>query len=156
MASDLIETARVETLVQSGLPAAELELFVDAADADIIRAAGPHDGSQKIVVRKDPSSNLYLPRPAVSIEEVKEWHDAGIEENVDPLPASEYSLLGNGRYLRRRSGLWRWNVAVTFVPLGDDARRIQVLIDLVKWELARRGYTRERTGQYEAYTGKGG
>ena len=51
MASDLIATAEVETLVQSGLPSTELEIVIDGADEDIIRFVGPHDGSRKVVLR---------------------------------------------------------------------------------------------------------
>ena len=155
MASDLIETARIETLVQSGLPESELEIIIGAADEAIVRFVGPHDGSRKEVLRLDPHSpNVYLPRPAASVSEVKEWIDAGSESGVSPLDSTEYELLGNGRYLRRRvSSYWRRNVAVTYTPQGDNARRSLVLVDLVKWELARNGTTRRRVGQEESYTG---
>ena len=166
MASELLDTDRVETLVQSGLPDDALEIFIDGADEEIVRLVGPHDGSQQVTLRVDRSPNLYLPRPAQSVSEVKEWSDSGSEADADVVDADNYQILGAGRYLRRKSvgGLvdapgeygslyWKRNVAVTFTPKGDNARRTQVLVDLVKWELARSGHTRERVGQYETYQG---
>ena len=154
MASDLIATTQVEALVQSGLTTADLEVFIDAMDADIVRFAGPHDGSQKVVLRVDRSENVYLPRPAESVSEIKEWIDAGTEADATALASTEYALQSGGRYIRRKTGYWRRNVAVTFTPYAENARRTGVLIDLVKWELSRKGsLTRERVGQYEVYLG---
>ena len=148
MASDLITTAGVEILVQSGLPTTDLEVFIDGADEEIVRFAGPHDGSRKTVQNVDYSENVYLPQPAESVSEVKEWNDGGTEDGAAVFTG--YAVQAGGRYLRRTSGgYWRRNVAVTFTPKNDNARRAQALVDLVKWELARSGHTREETGEYE-------
>ena len=148
MASDLIPTDQVETLVQSGLPTTDLEIIIDGADEEIIRFVGPHDGLRKVVLRVDYSENVYLPQPAENVSEVKEWPDTGAEVDADPF--TDYAIQAGGRYLRRTiGGYWSRNVAVTFTPYGDNARRAQVLVDIVKWELARSGHTREETGEYE-------
>ena len=148
MASDLITTAGVETLVQSGLPTTDLEVFIDGADEEIVRFAGPHDGSRQVVLQADYSENIYLPQPAESVSEVKQWNDGGTEDGAAVV--TSYAIQAGGRYLRRTLGqYWRRNVAVTFTPKGDNARRAQALVDLVKWELARSGHTREETGEYE-------
>lgn len=147
MASDLITTAGVETLVQSGLPTTDLEVFIDGADEEIVRFAGPHDGSRKTVLNAVYSLNVYLPQPAESVTEVKEWGDAATEAGA--VVVTSYAIYAGGRYLRRTIGYWRTNVAVTFTPKNDNARRAQALVDLVKWELARSGHTREETGEYE-------
>jgi len=153
LASDLIATTEVEIAVQSGLPDATLEkLYIDPADAEIQREAGPHDGERKVVLRLDPYSRfLYLPRPASEIETITEWGDHAREANGAEV--TNFEATHGGRSVRRITGYWMRNVAVTYSPEADNARRVQVLVDLVKWELARRGYTRERTGQYEVYTG---
>ena len=148
MASDLIPTVQVETLVQSGLPTTDLEVFIDGADEEIVRFAGPHDGSRQVVLQAVYSENVYLPQPAESVTEVKEWGDGGTEGGAAIFTG--YAIQAGGRYLRRTSGgYWRRNVAVTFTPKSDNARRAQALVDLVKWELARSGHTREEVGEYE-------
>ena len=81
MASTLIDTSDLDVHVQSGLPAARLEEIIDGADAEIIRLAGPHDGSRKVILRADISRSITLPSPADSITEVKEWSDGILEAN---------------------------------------------------------------------------
>ena len=152
MASNLIGTSDLEVHVQSGLPSARLEEIIDGADAEIVRLAGPHDGSRKVILRADISRTITLPSPAESISEVKEWSDGILEANGAVI--TDYQAVGGGRSLRKSGGNWRRNVAVTYTPQADNARRVQVLIDLVIWELARSGHTRERVGQYETYQGK--
>ena len=148
MASTLVDTATVETLVQSGLPTPALELIIDAADADIIRFVGPHDGERTVRVIGD-ASTIFLPSPAASIREVREWWDWETEAGARLV--SEYSLLGDGRYLTRTDvRYWDRNVKVTYTPYAENARRAQVLIDLVKWELARSGLTSEQIGSYRS------
>jgi len=145
MASDLIAVADLEVIVQSGLPDARLEDYIDAADADIVRYFGPHDGERVYAAVVERGSRaVYLPKPAATISEVKEHLDS-----VAPASATEvtdYELRHGGRAIRKRAGYWLPNVVVTYTPQADNARRRQVLVDLVKFELARDGLTSSQVG----------
>ena len=149
MASTLIDTSDLDVHVQSGLPSARLEEIIDGADAEIVRLAGAHDGSRKVILRADISRSITLPSPADSITEVKEWSDGILEANGTVI--TDYQAVGGGRSLRKSGGNWRRNVAVTYTPQADNARRVQVLIDLVQWEIARSA----TSGQYETHPGAG-
>ena len=48
MASSLISTADVEAIVGSGLTDAALEVYINQADAEIVRAAGAHQSASSI------------------------------------------------------------------------------------------------------------
>lgn len=149
MGSTLLPTDQVEVLVQSGLPDSALDIYVNGADYDIIRVAGPHEGTVRHVIRPDYSIYVYLPRPAVTIDSVREWYDYGDEAGATVVPASQYEVLGNGRSIRRKQARWADNVAVTYIPEDDRAVRVGVLVDLVKWHLAQSGHNRRRRGSLE-------
>jgi len=155
VASALIATDALEAQVQSGLPAAQLETVIDALDAEIVRRFGPHDGERTVMLRPASMRYLYLPRPALAISEVVEWTLGGVDGGAE-VGSADYQLVYGGRALCRTVGYWRLNVAVTYTPTPEDARRALVLIDLCKWELAQRGLTREHVGSYIAYTANAG
>ena len=148
MASTLIATAVVEQLVQSGLPVDALEVIIDAADAEIVRAYGPHDATHVARFYNDTTMTLYLQHPASAVTEVKEWFSSDDEADVLALAATEYRVIANGRALERVGQYWRRNVQVTYT-YADNARRAQVLVDLVRAELAYSGQSRERVGSYD-------
>ena len=168
MASALIATEAVETHVQSGLPTARLDDIVDAVDAEIIRLFGQHAGEQTTTLRiSPPSDTVYLPQPAATVSSVVHWRD-GVAED-DATEVTDYVVVHGGRGLTRRFdrsvtwdglevtrsrygyGTWLRNVKATYTPVADTARRVQVLIDLVKWELAYSGHTRTTVGRMETY-----
>ena len=151
MASALIATDDVEVHVKSGLPGARLEEIIDAIDAEIIRVFGEHDGERTVTLRVNPPAReVSLPNPAASISEVAEWAQAVSPDSAQVVTA--YTLLNEGRALRRDAAFWARNVRVTYTPYADNARRVTVLLDLVRWELAYSGHTRTRVGSTETYT----
>lgn len=148
MASTLIDTAVVEQLVQSGLPLSTLEVIIDAADAEIVRGFGPHDASHTARFYTDTTMTVYLQQPASAVTEVKEWLSSDDEDDIEALATTEYRVIANGRVIERVGQYWRRNVKVTFTA-SDNARRAQVLVDLVRAELAYSGQSRERVGSYD-------
>ena len=147
MASTLIETSLLEMLVQSGLPEAALEVYVDAVDGEIVRLFGPHGGEHTVRLRVDPSSYVALPYPAASVSTVAEWGESQTPDAAAPV--ADFVVTNGGRALRRTVGVWKRNVEVAFTPTDDTARRRGVLVDLVKEALAQTGYSRQRVGSFD-------
>ena len=68
MASALISGDDIREHVEADLSDSALERLVDAADGDILRTHGPHDGERAVTLRSTtPSQYLWLPRPAASL-----------------------------------------------------------------------------------------
>ena len=102
MTSSLATLDQIREHVETGLPDAALNRIVAAADADIQKAAGPHDGERSVEVNGG-CQDIFLPSPATSIASVTEgsYFDAALE-TVD---ANDYVSLYGGRVLRR-NGTW--------------------------------------------------
>jgi len=141
MASALIATATIEDLVGSGLSEDALNVYVDAADARIVHAVGPHSGTRTERVVFGPyqsSKTIFLEHPAESIVSVSR---DGIEEE-------DYRLEYGGRAVVRVGDYMEWDgdVVVTYNPRVETARRISALVDLVKLAVAMDGYASVTTG----------
>lgn len=146
MASTLIATSTLEGLVQSGLPDADLEVLVDAADAEIIRLYGPHDGERTLQLEAPYSqSYIFLPAPAATVASITEQAPGETAEAVD---ADDYRTEYGGRVVCRIRGYWKQLVNVTYTPQADNARRAQALVDLVKLEAQFSGLGQQRIGEY--------
>lgn len=70
MASQLMTNSQVQEIVLSDLSISQLEIYIDAADAEIIRIAGPH--------RLTDAGNLALRRKAL-VELVRSNSLNGVE-----------------------------------------------------------------------------
>ena len=165
MVSDLIATPTVELLVQSRLPDAALEVYIDAADSRIIREVGPHDG---VLVQYETftgqgyfesgislpyslygnsqNENIYFHRPAESVSEVKVWHYGNTEANGTVLEAAQYRTENSGRVLVRVNAWWEKHVKITYAPVAENPQRKQALVQLVKLALTFDGNKTSRVG----------
>ena len=147
MASTLITVGQLMEHVETDLSDSALERLIDSADAEIIRAYGPHDGEQSALVA-GRGYRIWLPRPAESITEIVEWAGGETLADADTVSADKYSLEHGGRTIFRTDAPFMPNVQITYTPIADNPRRIAVLIDLVKVELEYRGLNTERVGSY--------
>ena len=146
MASSLIATEAVERLVQSGLADLDLEVLIDAADAEIVRLYGPHDGSRTIQLKPPyPLADIYLSSPAETVAAITHQNPGETATAVD---ADDYRLEHGGRTISRVKGYWKRLVNITYTPIADNARRAQVLVDLVKLEAQYSGLGTQRVGDY--------
>lgn len=126
MASSLATLAEVRTHVESDLSDEALERLVDSADADIVKSAGAHDGERTVDINGG-YQDLLLPAPANTIASVSESEYFGDAETV---ASSEYTTLYGGRVLRK-DGIWKSKVSVTYTPVSTNAKRKEVLMQLV-------------------------
>ena len=129
MASTLITVGQLREHIETDLSYKALERLVDSADAEIIRAYGPHDGERTVtlylVLHQSPYL-LTLPSPAANVSLITEGSDDTVVEEKD------YIVEYNGRVLLKSKFRWLPPVDVTYTPVADNPRRIAVLIDLVK------------------------
>ena len=145
MASTLITVGQLREHVETDLSDEALTRLLESADAEIIRAYGPHDGERTItlylVLHQSPYL-LTIPSPAANVSLITEGADDTVVEEED------YIVEYNGRVLLKSKFRWLPPVDVTYTPVADNPRRIVVLIDLVKLELEYRGLNTERVGSY--------
>lgn len=167
MASTLLDTDAVRELVESGLDNAALEVYIDAADEDIINHAGPHGTdvvySRTASIRHTNRLVVHLPRPAVSITSI----------TIDNAPVTDdsYTLTSGGRTIEFHQGAyWYWSgvvnpstylyppidVVVTYTAVSDTGRRKRALVDLVKLGLQFDGLQSERVGSYSRMSSRYG
>ena len=145
----LLTVSEVRDAVQTDLGDTALGLMVDAADADIVERYGPHaqDGDVTLTIYPGTNSQLvYLPRPLLSVSEVRE----GDTTLGDPLTVNtDWSLRDEGRVIRRESTkntCWKSMVQVVGTPVDNDAKRKMALINLVKLAAEYQGVGSRRIG----------
>ena len=151
MASTLITVGQLMEHVETDLSESALERLIDSADAEIIRAFGPHDGEQSALVA-GRGYRIWLPRPADSISEIVEWGGWETPGDADPVSADKYHLEHGGRTIWRTDAPFMTNVQITYTPIADNPRRIMALIDLVKVELEYSSLESEQVGSYQVAT----
>lgn len=127
--------ARLRGFVTTGLSDADLELLLNAARADVARAAGPLAIRERLTARGDM---LLLSRPAASITSiVEDDRSAAIT-----LATDDYELSSTGQVLYRlRTGThpgewWRGRVDVSYVRVDDVAAQIRVMVALIQLDLS--------------------
>ncbi len=149
MASTLITVGQMREHVETSLSDEALTRLLESADAEIIRAYGPHDGERTVtlylVLRQSPYL-LALPSPAASVSLITEGADDTVVDSDD------YTVEYNGRILLKSKSRWLPPVDVTYTPVADNPRRIAVLIDLVKVEVQFSELASERVGSYQSRT----
>ena len=149
MDSTLIDVGQLREHIETGLSDGALERLIDSADAEIVRAYGPHDGELSVLVA-GRGYRIWLPRPAESITEIVEWGGWETLADADTVSADKYSLEHGGRTIFRTDAPFMTNVQITYTPIADNSRRIVVLIDLVKLEVQFSGLASERVGSYQS------
>ena len=147
MASTLITAGQLRGHIETDLSGDALERLIDSADAEIVRAYGPHDGEQSVLVA-GRGYRIWLPRPADSISEIVEWAGGETLADADTVSADKYALEHGGRTIFRTDAPFMTNVQITYTPIADNPRRTMALIDLVKLEIQYRGLNTERVGSY--------
>ena len=132
--------------IGSVLPDSQLEILLDAADADIIRHIGPHDGEITALIdstfgRRDSISSgrrphrAWLPRPAATIASVEQYYYAQDPDDADTVEASEYSLIHDGWCIQRHDSYWWDHVMVTYTPISTNAQRKLAILQLVELDV---------------------
>ena len=134
MASTLITVGQLMEHIETDLSDEVLTRLLESADAEIIRAYGPHDGEQSALVA-GRGYRIWLPRPAESITEIVEWTGWETPGDADPVSADKYALEHGGRTIFRADAPFMTNVQITYTPIADNPRRTMALIDLVKLEV---------------------
>lgn len=135
----------------SALSDESLQLLLDAADAEIIRFAGPLDafvewlaGGQRVIALTRPVDSV------TSIVEHSPW-----ETDSRTLDPTDYEVDPSGYLIYRRSSgpnsRWRWwgRVVVTYAPTDEEAIRKGVEADLVRLMMTYQpGATSETVGSW--------
>lgn len=119
---------------ETALSDESLQLLIDAAEAEMIRFAGPldeavewHAGGQRVI-----ALNRHIDS-VTSIVEFSPW-----DTESTTLDATDYEIDPTGFLIYRRGGgthsRWRWwgRVVVTFAPADEEAIRTGVELDLVR------------------------
>lgn len=128
----LLVPADARRFIDTDLDDIALQLLLDAAEADIVDAAGPV-GTVVEFLTAGPGDLILLSQQAASVTSVIE---------VDTtLNANDYELYGSGRALHRKSTganpdyRWRGRLVVTYVPVSSLERRKATQVALVKLAL---------------------
>jgi hypothetical protein len=136
----------LKTFVETDLADAALQLILDAAEADLVRAAGPEGGMIEERAMEG-QADFWTDRPVASITSITETDDEG---TVTTLAAGDYRLHPNGNRITRlatgtnpASG-WTNLVTVSYEPDDLDARN-RAIVQLVELTLALRPGARSET-----------
>lgn len=139
--TSLISVADVRARVETDLTDADIQMAIDAGEAEIIRLHGPH--ASTITEYRRPSmevQRLQTSRPVSSITSITETYTATYGETTITLATTDYSLEGV-RTIRRKIGgayprtIWAPLVTIVYVPVDDSARRKLPLMKLVQLAL---------------------
>jgi hypothetical protein len=145
----LVTPTQVREHVPTDLVDAALQRVIDAVEEFIVEAVGDLDvGSEEF--QEEPSSLLYLRRPALSLTGVTEYWGT----DVTVLASNDYELRGDGRELARlstgtnASDVWGNRVIVTYVPKANTMQRILATIDLVRLAVNETGLASASDGDH--------
>ena len=133
----ILTTEEYRSLADTALEEDALALLLDATETDIVRAAGPSGERVETFAGGGQLGRIILRGTAESIVSITETSTT-TATTLDP---SDYALDPDGYTLYRLTGgtnsrrYWYGRVAVTYVPLDDEALRKGVQADLVKLAL---------------------
>jgi hypothetical protein len=151
----IISLAELKEHIEAELADDALQRLLNAADQAVAERYGAiAQQVDEYVVDKDQfpdgrDKSLTLTRKASTITTVTEQL---FNDTADTLAADDYDLRGD--LLERLEtgtnprGRWGHRIIVTYVPFDDTAQRIPLVVDLVKLELAYRGLSSEKAGDY--------
>lgn len=142
--------------VTSALGNDEIQLILDAAEAEIVRIVGASDSVVELAT--GGSRYIFLGRPAASITSVTETNPW---DGVFVTLASGDYLIHPGGYILERLPYgpntrlaWWGRVTTTYVPLDDEALRKSVQLDLSRLMLNYQpGVTSETVGSWTTQLG---
>lgn len=151
----LLTLVQLKEHVEAELADAALQHLLDAADQTIEERFGAITAQVDEYVVDDNQypdgrdQSVVLTRKAPSITTVTEQL---FNDTPDTLATDDYDLRG---FLLERldtgtnpRGKWGHRVVVTYIPFDDTKQRIPVEVNLVKLELAYRGLSSEKAGDY--------
>ena len=153
--ANLLTTAQVREHVETDLVDDALGRLNDAADLRVIQRGGPlaNETDTFVVDSNDypegRDKSIFLERLPGAISSVSEQ----IFDNTPVvLAADDYYQVGT-QLERRDDGTnprsrWGHRVIVAYVPESDEAIRKQIIIDLIKLEVAYQGVAKEKAGDY--------
>lgn len=148
----LITTVQAREHIETDLSDAALQRLIDDAEADIVDRFGAHyDAETPLEITCMGGGRMIrFNRPVSDISGVIETV-SGVETE---LSANDYELWYGGRILKRRatgdnpSYYWQGTVTIEYKPVDDTARRIRVLIDLVRLACRYQAVQNEKVGDY--------
>lgn len=151
----LLTLVQLKEHIEAELADAALQRLLDAAEQIVAERFGAIAAQVDEYVVTDHQypegrdKSVILTREASSITSVTEQMFSAA---ADTLAADDYELRG---FLLERldtgtnpRGKWGHRVVVTYVPFDDTKQRIPVEVNLVKLELAYRGLSAEKAGDY--------
>ena len=154
MVSTLMTVSEVSDAVESDVVDSILQIYIDAADEDIQRSAGPHDLARtvsRVIDYDNRAFDVLLPSRAESI--------TSVTIDGDALDDSTYQLRYGGNSVR----IWfldpfvwttgeytrySWPIVVNYTAVDDTNQRKLAMIQLVRMAVQHDGLAAERTGQY--------
>jgi hypothetical protein len=158
----LLTVDEVREHIETDLEDAPLTRMLAAADAEIVSRLGAVAAETEVL--RGGGALLHLRRKATVITSVVERINSGdtIEVASDDagwpnpqdyvLAVDDFALLADGFRVERRMGssypelAWRGRVTIVYTPADETARRIQLLVDLLKLAIAFSGLSTEDLG----------
>ena len=134
-----------------------LQERIDAAEAEIVAAYGPHGSVSEVLTPYVGGRYLWPSRRVQSVTSLSEL----IGDTTTVLDATDYQILDGGRSLLRLSvGAthpgYRWGVGtLVYVPVDGSAMRVGVLVDLVKADVHWTGAASWTKGEWSESQGSG-
>lgn len=145
----LLSVSELREAVDTSLSDDRVQELLDAAEADIDKAAG--DATSQTEYASGGAPALVLSRPAGTITSVTEWADTASETVI---AADDYRKDGYilHRLITGTNPRYTWGgtlVKVVHAPPDTDAERKRAQVALVRLEMAySSGITSERIGDY--------
>lgn len=149
----LVTVADVRRKVQTDLDDTDLLDIITDEENEVIRRCGAHgDGVTAVTEVYDGRErvNLFLRRPAVSVSSVTTAAKGG--GTASAVSATSYQVWDNEGRIEHLGGSWGSGiVTVTYVPVDDQARRRQVIVELVRLAVEQTAMKSESVGGEYSY-----
>lgn len=138
--------AQLRKHIETDLADDALQRLLSAAEADVLRAAGPASGAVDEFEADIPGRYVTLRQPATSLASVTEYN--GTVATV--LTGPDYELREDNRRLYRVGAYWAPRIVVAYEPTIDQPGREAAAVDLVRLALQDTGTASERVGDYSS------
>lgn len=155
---DLVSAAQFKAITPVSLADRDLDAVIERIEAEITAKIGaPYSAGLEITeTLPGIGGELFLKRPVsamVSVTEYDSWITA--EATSESLTQDDdYILWADQGVLQRINGRSTWDVktVVVYTPKDDRDQRRQVIIDLVRVDLARSPFKSESVGGAYSYS----
>ena len=140
----LLGTEELRGFLETSLTDDQLQLYLDDAEAEIVKRFGGHESQQENL--RGISSSLWPSRPIQAITRVT----LDLGDSTQDLQQSQYKVVHNGRAIvRKDGGYWTPFVTVEYTPKSDVPQRKRVQLDLVKLAIKYDGSQEFQSGNYQ-------